>query len=98
MIFCSSSRSVRPRVITSSTAGVIYLPGGLPVSGRLRAVVYVDADADRATGWDLGPDDLRTGAEYRLEVGVLALGADEEEKLPAQALVTAFLASLGRDG
>ena len=76
----------------------IYLPGGLPVSGRLRAVVYVDADADRATGWDLGPDDLRTGAEYRLEVGVLALGADEEEKLPAQALVTAFLASLGPDG
>ncbi len=76
----------------------IYLPGGVPVSGRLRAVVYIDADADRATGWDLGPGDLRTGAEYRLEVGVVALGADEEEKLPAQALVTAFLASLGRDG
>src|SRR3989442_14620818 len=76
----------------------IHLPGGLPVSGRLRAVVYVDADADRTTGWDAGPDDLRTGTEYRLEIGVVALGADEEEKLPAQALVTAFLASLGRDG
>jgi hypothetical protein len=76
----------------------IYLPGGVPVSGRLRAVLYLDADADRTTGWDAGPDDLRTGAEYRLEIGVVALGADEEEKLPAQALVTAFLASLGREG
>lgn len=76
----------------------IYLPGGVPVSGRLRAILYLDADADRATGWDAGPDDLRTGTEYRLEVGVVALGADEEEKLPAQALVTAFLASLGREG
>ncbi|HSB61157.1 MAG TPA: hypothetical protein VLI67_05520 [Vicinamibacteria bacterium] len=76
----------------------IYLPGGAPVSGRLRAVLYVDADADRTTGWDAGPDDLRTGAEYRLEVGVLALGADPQEGMPAQALVTAFLASLSRDG
>lgn len=76
----------------------IYLPGGAPVSGRLRAILYVDADADRTTGWDTGPDDLRTGAELRLEVGVVALGADPEEKLPAQALVTAFLAALGRDG
>lgn len=75
-----------------------YLPGGAPVSGRLRAVLYVDADADRATGWDAGPADLRTGAEYRIDVGVVALGEDEEEKLPAQALVTASVATLGRDG
>lgn len=75
-----------------------YLPGGAPVSGRLRALLYVDADSDRATGWDLGPGDLRTGAEYRLEVGVVALGEDEDEKLPAQALITASVASLARDG
>jgi len=75
-----------------------YLPGGAPVSGRLRTVLYVDADGDRATGWDLGPNDFRTGADYRLEVGVVALGEDEDEKLPAQALVTAFVAALGRDG
>jgi hypothetical protein len=76
----------------------IYAAGGAPVSGRLHAVLYVDADADRTTGLDAGPGDLRTGAEYRLEVGVVALGADADEKLPAQALVTAFLASLGTDG
>jgi hypothetical protein len=29
---------------------------------------------------------------------VVALGEDEDEKLPAQALVTAFVAALGRDG
>jgi len=75
-----------------------YLPGGAPVSGRLRAVLYLDVDADRGTGWESGPDDLRTGTEYRLEVGVVALGEDEDERRPAQALVTAFLASLGKDG
>src|SRR3989442_9923956 len=53
----------------------IHLPGGLPVSGRLPAVVYVDADADRSTGWDLGPGGLRTGTEDRLEIGGVALGA-----------------------
>jgi hypothetical protein len=76
----------------------LYLPTGEPVSGRLRAVLYLDADGDRATGLDQGPRDLRTGADYRLEVGVVALGEDKDEKLPAQALVTAFLASLAPDG
>jgi hypothetical protein len=76
----------------------LYLPTGEPVSGRLRAVLYLDADGDRATGLDQGPRDLRTGADYRLEVGVVALGADKDENLPAQALVTAFLASLAPDG
>lgn len=81
-----------------SVRDATYLPGGAPVSGRLRALLYLDADGDRATGWDLGPGDLRTGAEYRLEVGVVALGEDEDEKLPAQALITAYVATLGRDG
>jgi hypothetical protein len=81
-----------------SVRDATYLPSGAPVSGRLRALLYVDADGDRATGWDLGPGDLRTGSEYRLEVGVVALGEDEDEKLPAQALITAHVASLGPDG
>jgi hypothetical protein len=76
----------------------LYLPSGEPVSGRLRAVLYLDADGNRATGLDQGPRDLRTGADFRLELGVVALGADKEESLPAQALLTAFLASLTPDG
>jgi len=75
-------------------ADVLYLKDGTPVSGRLRAAVYLDADDDRKTGLVQGPSDLRTGADYRLEVGVLALGADEDEKRLAQALVTATLFSL----
>ena len=76
----------------------LYLPGGAPVSGRLRAVLYLDLDGDRATGLDQGPRDLRTGADERLEIGVLAIGEDPEEKRPASALVTAVLASLTADG
>ena len=72
----------------------LYLKDGTPVSGRLRAAVYLDADDDRTTGLAQGSLDLRTGADYRLEVGVLALGADEDEKRPAEALVTATLFSL----
>jgi hypothetical protein len=75
----------------------LYLKDGTPVSGRLHAAIYLDADDDRQTGLVQGPLDLRTGADYRLEVGVLALGADEAEKRPAQALVTATLASLQGD-
>ena len=75
-------------------ADVLYLKDGTPVSGRLSAAVYLDADDDRKTGLAQGPSDLRTGADYRLEVGVLALGADEDEKRLAQALVTATLYSL----
>lgn len=76
----------------------LYLPGGAPVSGRLRATLYVDADADGATGWATGVSDRRSGADYRVEVGVLALGADPDEGLPAQALVTVLLAGLAEDG
>ena len=72
----------------------LYLKDGTPVSGRLRASIYLDADDDRTTGRDEGPLDLRTGADHRLEVGVLALGADASEKRPAQALVTVALASV----
>jgi len=73
---------------------VLHLPNGAPVSGRLRAALYLDADDDRKTGLAQGPLDLRTGADYQIEIGVLALGADEEEKRPAQALIIATLFSL----
>ena len=75
----------------------LYLGDGAPVSGRLRATVYVDADDDRKTGLDEGPMDLRTGADYRVDVGVLALGADAAEKRAAQALVTVALVAV-QDG
>jgi hypothetical protein len=73
-------------------------PDGSPMSGRLRVVLYLDTDDDRRSGFDAGPDDLRTGADQRLELGVLSLGADEEEKRPARALITVTLAALARDG
>jgi hypothetical protein len=76
----------------------LYLPDGAPVSGRLRAALDIDADGDRGTGLDSGPADLRTGADHRVEVGVVALGRDEDEKLPARALVTAALLGLAPDG
>ena len=72
----------------------LYLEDGTPVSGRLRASVYLDADDDRKTGLDEGAMDLRTGADHRLDVGVLALGGDPAEKRPAQALVTVALVSV----
>lgn len=76
----------------------LYLPGGTPVSGRLHAVVYLDADGERASGLDQGPLDLRTGADYRLEIGVVSIGEDPEEKRPASVLVTATLVALTADG
>ena len=72
----------------------LYLASGAPVSGRLRAALYVDADADRATGWAEAPGDARAGADYRVDVGVLALGADPGEGIAAQAIVTASLFQL----
>ena len=74
------------------------LPDGAPVSGRLRATLLIDRDADRATGLDQGPADLRTGADLRLEVGVLAVGEDAEEHRPAIAVVTVTLVSLSHEG
>lgn len=79
-------------------ASAMYLEGGAPVSGRLRAVLYIDTDDDRATGLTADAGDLVRGADHRLEIGVVAIGKDEEEKLPAQALVIASLASLAPDG
>lgn len=76
----------------------LYLPGGEPVSGRLHAVLYLDADGERSSGLDEGPGNLRTGADYRLEIGVLRLGEDAEEKRKASAVVTASLAALSPDG
>jgi hypothetical protein len=74
------------------------LPDGAPVSGRLRAALYIDRDGDRTSGLDGGPGDLRTGADLRLEVGVLTVGEDPEEKRAARALILATLSSLARDG
>lgn len=74
------------------------LPDGAPVSGRLRAVLYLDRDGDRSTGWAAGEADLRRGAEGRLEIGVLALGADPDEHIEAQAVITATLHALSGRG
>jgi hypothetical protein len=76
----------------------LYLPSGAPVSGRLRGAVYVDADADRSTGWAAAPGDPRGGADYRIDLGVLALGADPGEGIAAQALVTVSAFALTPDG
>lgn len=76
----------------------LYLQDGAPVSGRLRAALDIDVDGDRTTGFASGPADLRTGADHRVEVGVVALGKDEEERLPARALVTAALLAIAPDG
>lgn len=74
------------------------LPDGTPVSGRLRATLYVDGDDDRSTGLQEGPADLRTGADLRVEVGVVAMGGDPEENIAARALLSVTLASLASDG
>jgi hypothetical protein len=74
------------------------LPDGAPVSGRLRATLYVDRDDDRSSGLQEGPADLRTGADLRLEIGVVAVGEDPEEEIAARALISATLASLAPDG
>jgi hypothetical protein len=76
----------------------IRLPDGSPISGRLRAVLYVDADGDRRTGWDQGPNDLRTGADGRLDLGAVSIGEDPEEKRPAGVVVSATLYSLTIEG
>lgn len=79
-------------------SGSLRLPDGTPVSGRLKAVLYVDSDDDRGTGAQYGPSDLRSGAERRLELGAVAMGADPEERRPASVLVAATLHALSRDG
>ena len=76
----------------------IHLADGAPVSGRLRALLYVDADDDRQTGLLAGPADPRSGADLRLEIGVLTVAEDPEEKIKASAIIGATLASLAADG
>jgi hypothetical protein len=82
------------RPVTSA----MYLEGGAPVSGRLRVVLYIDTDGDRATGVTGAEGDLVRGADHRLEIGVVAVGKDEEENLPAEALVIVSVASLSPEG
>jgi hypothetical protein len=81
-----------------SVRDVLYSPEGQPISGRLRARLYIDADGDRKSGLDEGPGDLRTGAEARLDLGVVAMGEDAEEKLEARALVTVAVVGLTPPG
>ena len=71
---------------------------GAPVSGRLSALLEIDADDDRATGLDAGPLDLRTGADRRIEVATRYLGADPAERRTASVEVTARMASVSREG
>jgi hypothetical protein len=79
-------------------ADALRLPDGTPVSGRLKAVLYLDTDDDRATGSQHGAADLRTGAERRLELGAVAMGADPEEGRAASVIVSATLHALTREG
>ncbi len=76
----------------------VHLPDGTPVSGRLRALLYLDADDNRSTGLASGPDDPRTGADARLEIGVVSVAADAEEQVAAAAVVSAVLYGLAPDG
>jgi hypothetical protein len=76
----------------------VSLPDGRPVSGRLRAVLYLDTDDNRRTGYQAGPDDLTTGSELRLEVGAITVGEDPEEQRPAESLLSATLVSLSTEG
>jgi hypothetical protein len=76
----------------------LRLPDGAPVSGRLHAVLEVDADDDRATGLNLGAQDLKTGADRRIEIGTRYLGGDEDEHRAPSVQVTAALFSLSREG
>jgi hypothetical protein len=75
-----------------------HLPDGRPVSGRLRAVLYIDTDAERLTGLGPGSPTALVGADRRLEIGSLYVGEDEEEARPAEAFVTAALALLRPGG
>jgi hypothetical protein len=76
----------------------LYTEDGTPISGRLRAVLYVDADDDPRTGFDAGANDFRTGADHRLDIGSVSIAADPEEKREAGVIVAATLYSLTREG
>ncbi len=81
-----------------AVSSALYLASGAPVSGRLRAAVYVDGDVNRSTGWVAEPGDPRAGADYRIDLGVLALGADPGEGIAAEALVTVSAVALTPQG
>ena len=81
-----------------AVSDVLYLASGAPVSGRLRAAVYVDGDVNRSTGWVAERGDPRAGADYRIDLGVLALGADPGEGILAEALVTVSAVALTPQG
>ena len=76
----------------------LHLPDGTPVSGRLRAALDLDMDDDRRTGFAGGDKDLRTGADLRLELGAITMGADPEEKRSASVMVAATLFALTPEG
>ncbi|MGE0454818.1 MAG: hypothetical protein AB7O37_10070 [Vicinamibacteria bacterium] len=79
-------------------AGALELPDGTPVSGRLSAVLYVDADDDRGSGLAAGERDPRRGAERRLELGSIYIGEDPPEQPKAAVVVRATLESVASDG
>jgi hypothetical protein len=79
-------------------SSAMRLSDGAPVSGRLRAAVYLDTDDDRTTGLSQGGLDPRTGAERHLEIGVISVGEDPEEGRKASAVLTATVSSLAPDG
>lgn len=68
------------------------------MAGRCRAVLYFDRDGERGTGLAGGEKDPRAGCELRLELGVLAVGADAGERRDAEAVVTATLYDLAPSG
>jgi hypothetical protein len=76
----------------------LYLKDGTPISGRLRAVVYLDVDDDPATGFEARPDDFRKGADLRVDLGSVSIAPDPEEKREADVIVAATLYSLTREG
>lgn len=76
-----------------------HLPDGTPVSGRLQARLYVDADADVSTGLAGSADrDPRVGADRMILLSTFYMGEDEEEGRPAQALVRIAVDSLDAEG
>ena len=78
---------------------LVVTASGEPVSGRLRATLYWDVDGFPLTGIEMGRSDLRTGSEFRLEVGVVAMGEDPSEHRTARPLLVATLYRLnGRGG
>jgi hypothetical protein len=79
-------------------ASALELPDGTPVSGRLSAVLYLDVDADRASGLEAGERDPRRGAERRLELGSIYIGEDPPEQPKAAVVVRATLESVASDG